>query len=97
MPNEASYDQWQELYERAWEDPGRVAALVCPSCDRGFLSLVFVVQDDSDERGQGVFWCGKCLNGIGMYSPIPERGVRVTRDKANIPSFAIVAPGYNPA
>jgi hypothetical protein len=97
MFNKASYGQWQELYERAWGDPGSVAALACPNCDWGCLSLVFVMQGDSGDRGQGVFWCGNCLNGIVMYSPIPEQGVRVTRDEANIPGFAIVPPGYNPA
>lgn len=89
----ASYEQWLEAFNRAYEAPERIAEIACPNCNSKQLALRFVLYRAHAQDGNAAFWCGHCLFGVALGpSTIPSGGVRVAREDADIPRYRIVPP-----
>ena len=92
----ATFDDWLDVYEEAFEAIPRDADLACPHCGHHTLRLVFT--GDLDRAvGYASFWCDTCLLGIGISrAPIPEgavvRDIHLPREERlpKIPNFRLV-------
>jgi hypothetical protein len=92
LSNVASYEQWDEAFQRAYEAPDAVGQLVCPNCGARALRLLFVVEEEGDSVGRAVFWCGNCLYGLmPNRSPVPP-GARTVTDDPEVPDYELVLP-----
>lgn len=90
--NVASYEQWEDALQRAYDAPEAVGELVCPNCGARALRLLFVVEQDGDATGRAVFWCDNCRYGLPPNrSLVPPGGRRVT-DDPEVPDYKIVPP-----
>ena len=92
----ATFDDWLDVYEKAYEAVPSDADLACPNCGHHTLRLVFT-GDLERAEGYASFWCDTCLLGIGISrAPIPDgavvRDIRVPREDRlpRIPNFRLV-------
>ncbi|WP_432837845.1 hypothetical protein [Dactylosporangium sp. CA-092794] len=75
----ATFAEWNELYESAYDTPGDLSGLACPDCGRHALHLVYT--GDLDQlTGWGTFWCDNCLRGIGISRAVVPEGA-ILRDR----------------
>jgi hypothetical protein len=74
-PIMATFDQWLDAYSAAYDMVPGPLVDACPNCGHRYLRLVFT--GDLDRMvGYAHFWCGNCLQGIGISrTAIPEGGV----------------------
>lgn len=89
----ASYEQWLDAFQDAYQEPGLVSGLVCPSCGARGLQLRFVLYGSRERDANAVFWCGNCLQGLPPGpSEVPDGCTPVRREDAGIPDYRIVPP-----
>ncbi|GAA4259768.1 hypothetical protein [Dactylosporangium darangshiense] len=75
----ATYADWDELYELAYETPGDLSGLACPNCGHHALHLVYT--GDLDQMiGWGTFYCDNCRQGIGISRAVVPEGA-ILRDR----------------
>jgi hypothetical protein len=65
----ATFWQWLDVYELAYDTPGDLSALACPNCGRRTLALIYT-GDLGEMTGYGTFWCNHCRQGIGISRAI---------------------------
>ena len=71
----AAREQWLSAYEIVYDAIPGDAHLPCPNCDHDSLHLVFT-GDPERMIGYAGFWCGVCLQGIGISrTSIPDGAV----------------------
>jgi hypothetical protein len=89
---EASWNDWVDAYELAYEQPERIATLRCPRCRRTSLNMAFWKGPGDSNRGHAAFWCGACLVGIaGLRLTIPTRLLPYVVENVS-DNFRLVAP-----
>ncbi|HEX5201754.1 hypothetical protein ACFQS1_30740 [Paractinoplanes rhizophilus] len=92
----ATYEDWMDAYDAAYDALPRDADLACPNCGHHTLRLIFTGDLDRDV-GYGSFWCDTCLLGVGTCRTIIPDGA-VVRDihlsseerVPQIPNFRLV-------
>ena len=90
----ASFEQWLQAFQAAYEHPGAIDRLACPQCGEHQLNLRFILYGSREDEGHIVFWCCNCNNGIALGpGTVPVGGVTVRRENAQIPQFHVVPPG----
>jgi hypothetical protein len=90
--NVASYEQWEDAFQRAYGAPGLVGEQLCPNCGVRALRLLFVVEREGDRDGRAVFWCGNCRYGLPPNRSLVPPGGRVVTDDPEVPNYRIVPP-----
>ncbi|MCP2323905.1 transcription elongation factor Elf1 [Hamadaea flava] len=92
----ATWEQWQDAYEAAYEAVPADPPTSCPNCGHETLRLVFT-GDVGKGVGYGAFWCDTCLQGISISrAPLPEGAVvrDIHADPADrepkIPNYTLV-------
>jgi hypothetical protein len=89
----ASYEQWLDVFDRAYRDPDQIAALACPNCGARELRLRFVFYGGRGTGVNAVFWCGNCLEGMPPGpSEVPAACTPVRSEDAGVPDYRIVPP-----
>ncbi|MEV6303293.1 hypothetical protein AB0M02_28040 [Actinoplanes sp. NPDC051861] len=94
----ATYDQWLDAYSAAYDATPGPLVLACPNCGHARLNLVFT--GDPDRMiGYAHFWCGYCLQGLGVSrTDIPAGATlqdsRLPRDerRPQVPDYQLVQP-----
>jgi hypothetical protein len=75
----ATFWEWVDVYELAYDTPGDLSGLACPNCGHRRLKLVYT--GDLDQMtGYGTFWCDYCRQGIGISRAVVPAGA-VLRDR----------------
>ena len=88
---ECEFDRWSDAFDRAWEDPGSITEMECPSCGSRSLNLLYVVEADGAVDGMYAFWCYQCLRGFPPgFGPIPEGARSVRRGEESVPNYELV-------
>jgi len=92
----ATFDDWMDVYEEAYDALPDTANLACPHCGHHTLRLVFT-GDLEEGIGFGHFWCDTCLLGVGISrTSIPEgavtQDIRLPTEERRpaIPNFRLV-------
>ena len=89
----ASYEQWLDVFQKAYSAPDQVLDLVCPNCGAKDLRLRFVILGGDGARSDAVFWCGSCLEGmLPGPSEVPATCTPVRREDANVPNYRFEPP-----
>ena len=89
----ASFEQWLQVFNAAYEAPDGVGRLRCPECGANDLVLQFVLYGKDPHEGRVAFWCNTCHFGIAPGRiTVPAGGETVRLEDAHIPKYRIVPP-----
>jgi hypothetical protein len=90
---EATYGDWLDRTDVAFEDPSSVPTLDCPRCGHKRLQFRIVIYNEDRTEGHGVMWCENCLHGIALGPcTTPAGAVVVAGADSGIARFTLIPP-----